>query len=738
LARQLGDLEKSLDMKTTLWHSVPRRWFFLGGAALCLWLIDFNVLAQAPGFFAGGPAVSITVAQSNRGKSVYDDNCASCHGANLDDGQFGPPLRGPAFKARWSSQSADALYSYIAAKMPPSAAGGLNDRAYADVEAHILQANGVPPGSSELAPVRAQYDILRSGQANRDAIYESVMAARAKLLADMTPVTDAMLQHPADGDWLLWRRTYQNISFSPLKQVGTTNVHDLGIAWSLTLPASANEITPLVHDGVLFVESGASIQALSATTGEPLWQYTRSLPDGLHNGRDARIKHLAIYGNTLYAITPDGHVIALEAKTGKLVWDHEVLTRDQGLHEGEVDGVAFHLDGGPLIAKGKLIFGTSLGINTGGGNFIIALDAATGKEAWRFHTIAQPGEPGGDSWNGAPIDQRFGSGSWSSGSYDSELNLVYFGTGNTYDVGTLVLPQPRAGESKDALYTDSTVALDPDTGKLVWHLQHMNRDVWDLDWAFEQSLITLPVNGKTADLVVTGGKTAIFDAIDRASGKYVFSRDLGLQNVVSSIDSVSGKETTNPDLEPAPGKTALLCPNSNGARNWPTTAFDPASYILYVPLVESCANYSWVQRNAADVAAGGNDIRFATRPRPNSDGKFGRLEAINLATGKVVWIHRQRAPLVSSLLATAGGLVFVASLDRSFAAYDAATGKQLWQMELNAEGNASPVTYSVRGQQYIAVVAGGGGPLSSGSGLTPEIINPAGGTTLWVFKLPSH
>ena len=717
------------------WHSGLRRCVLVGFAALCL--AGFGILAQEQSFFTSSGAVGLTAAQASRGKAIYDDNCANCHGANLDDGQFGPPLRGSAFKMQWSSQSANALFSYIAAKMPPSAPAGLSDRSYSDVEAYVLRANGVAPGNSELAPARTQAEItIRT--TNQDATYQSVIEARKKLLAGLTPVTEAMLQRPADGDWLVWRRTYQNLAFSPLKQIGAANIHDLGVAWSLALPLSANEITPLVHDGVLFVESGASIQALSAATGELLWQYTRSLPDGLHNGREARIKNLAIFGDRLYAPTADGHMIALETKTGKLVWDHEVISRDQGMHEGEIDGVPFHLNGGPIVAKGKVIIGTSLGINTGGGNFIVGLDAATGQEAWRFSTIARPGEPGGDSWNGAPFEQRFGGGVWTSGSYDPARNLVYFGTGNTYDIGTLMLPQARVGESKDALYTDSTLALDPDTGKLVWHSQHMKRDVWDLDWVFEQSLLTLPVNGKPTELVVTGGKTAIFEAMDRATGKHVFSRDLGLQNIVTAIDPVTGEETINPALEPEPGKTKLLCPNSNGARNWPTTAFDPASYILYVPLIETCTDYSWTPRGPAEIAAGGNDIHFAQRPRPDGDGKFGRLEAINLATGRVLWTHRQRAPLASSLLATGGGLVFSGALDRFFSAYDASSGKLLWQTQLNAAPNSSPVTYSVQGQQYVAVVAGGGGPTSGSSSLTPEIINPPGGTTLWVFKLPAR
>ncbi|HEX5228658.1 MAG TPA: PQQ-binding-like beta-propeller repeat protein [Bryobacteraceae bacterium] len=675
--------------------------------------------------------MSLTAEQASRGKAVYDTSCSSCHGTNLDNGQFGPQLRGSAFKMHWESQSVNALFTYIATRMPPAAPASLSDRAYSDVEAYILSANGVPAGSSELAPARAQSEIA-GRSANKDATYQSAMASRKKLLETLTPVTEEMLQHPAESDWLVWRGSYQNQAYSTLKQINKSNAHDLGLAWSLTLPVSGNETTPLVHDGILFVQSGASIQALNGVTGEVLWQYTRSLPEAMRNGQQSRMKNMAIYGDRLYSPTADGHVIALETKTGKLVWDEAVL------HADEKGRTPFNMTGGPVVAKGKVIIGTSLGINTPGGNYIVGLDAATGKEAWRFNTIAKPGEPGGDSWNGAPFEQRFGGGVWTSGSYDPARNLVYFGTGNTYDIGTLMVPQPRVGESRDALYTDSTLALDPETGKLVWHHQHMKRDVWDLDWVFEQSLLTLPVNGKPTELVVTGGKTAIFDAMDRATGKYVLSRDLGLQNIVKSIDPGTGEETTNPALEPEPGKTKLLCPNANGARNWLTTAFDPASYVLYVPLVEDCTDYSWTPRDAAQIAAGGDDIHFRQRPRPDADGKFGRVEAINLATGKVLWIHRQRAPLVSSLLATAGGIVFVGSLDRSFSAYDSATGKLLWQTPLNAAPNSSPVTYSVHGEQYVAVVAGSGFYSAAESNLTPEIDSPAGGTSLWVFKLPSR
>jgi alcohol dehydrogenase (cytochrome c) len=725
-------------MKRPSW---PVRLSFAAGSACVM-----GMAAGAQSLFDSGP-VGFTNPQAIRGEAAYRERCAACHGPNLDDGQFAGPLKGAAFKAHWHDQSPNALWSLITKRMPPASPGSLGSKTYADIEAYLLRENGDRAGMTELAASNAPKGVAsaesspRVGAAlidNQDAEYRAVIAARQSLLRKVTPVSDAMLRDPAAADWLMWRGTYATLGYSRLDQINKSTVRNLGVAWTLALPPSANEAAPLVHDGVLFIEGGDTVEAINAAEGSILWQYVRALPDALHNGRDARMKGLAIYEDSLYAPTADGHIVALDVKTGNLRWDHAVVSPEQGVHPGQFDGAYFHISGGPLLVHGKVIVGVSLGIDTGGGDFIVGLDVHSGNEKWRFNTVARPGQPGGDSWNGAPINERFGSGVWSIGSYDPELNLVYFGTGNTYDVGTLLAP--RAGKSvsnNDALYTDSTLALDADTGKLSWFYQHMNRDVWDLDWAFEQSLITLPVNGKPTKLVVSGGKSAIFDAISRIDGKYEFSKDLGLQNLVASIDPKTGKKIIKPELEPQPGRIDVICPASTGARSWPTTAFDPTSNTLFVPLLDNdCMDYSWIERDAGKIAAGGLDVRLGARPKPDNDGNFGRIEAIDLKTKQVVWSKRQRAPIASSLLASAGGLVFSGARDRRFRAYDAATGAVLWQSVLNASPSSSPATYGVDGVQYVVVVAGGGGAFDAGSrSLTPEIIDPAAGTTLWVFKL---
>jgi len=734
------------------WLNRPGWPIRLGCAAVAACVM--SVAARAQSLFDSG-RVEFTELQAARGAAAYGESCAACHGPNLDDGQFAAPLKGAKFKAHWHDQSPEALGSLIMKRMPPASPGSLGSKTYADIEAYLLQENGDRAGTTELAapsapprgasmesPAASEHDSSpRVGAAlvdNQDAKYRAAMAARQILLRKLTPVSDTMLRDPPATDWLMWRGTYATLGYSPLDQVNARTVRNLGVAWSLALPVSANETAPLIHDGVLFIEGADTVEAIDAAEGNILWQYVRSLPEALHNGRDARMRGLAIYEDKLYAPTADGHIVALDAKTGNLRWDHAVVSPEQGVHPGQFDGAYFHISGGPLLVHGKVIVGVSLGIDTGGGDFIVGLDAQSGEEKWRFNTIARPGQPGGDSWNGAPVNQRYGSGVWSIGSYDADLNLVYFGTGNTYDVGTLLVPRARKTlTNNDALYTDSTLALDPDSGKLTWFYQHMNRDVWDLDWAFEQSLITLPVDGKPTKLLVTGGKSAIFDAVNRIDGKYEFSKDLGLQNVVASIDPKTGKKIIKPAFEPRPGRVDVVCPASTGARSWPTTAIDPTSGTLFVPLLDNdCMDYSWVARDADKIAAGGLDVRLGARPKPDNDGEFGRIEAIDLKTRQVLWSKRQRAPIASSLLASAGGLVFSGARDRRFRAYDAATGAVLWQSVLNASPSSSPATYSVDGVQYVVVVAGGGGAFDAGSrSLTPEIIDPAAGTTLWVFKL---
>ncbi|MGH9687706.1 MAG: PQQ-binding-like beta-propeller repeat protein [Candidatus Acidiferrales bacterium] len=715
--------------------------------------------AQAQNFFKSGSAPSFTASQADRGKTAYATSCANCHGSNLDDGEFGPPLKGAAFQQKWGAQSPAALFAYMQQKMPPASPGQLSAENYVDLEAYILQANGAATGSKELtaselsgssassagaqsqAPPAAKPAFQRDTfpiRGNHDAIYKAAMARRAAELKNLTPVTDAMLDHVPGADWLTWRRTYSSLGYSPLAQINKSDVSTLNLAWSRALPPSADEIDPLVHDGVLFIESGSTIQALDGSTGDLLWQYVRQLPDVLLKGSDSTMRGMAIYGDKLFAPTADGHVVALDIKTGKLVWDHEIVVPLEGVYAHSNHD--FRLDGAPLVVHGKVIEGVSLGItNPRGGCFIVGLDANTGNELWRFHTIARPGQPGGDSWNGWPVNERYGASIWTSGSYDPKRNLVYFGTGNTYDVSTLLQPHsPSQGDSNDGLYTESTLALDPDTGKLAWYYQHMNRDVWDLDWVFEQLLLTLPVNGKPTDLVVSGGKMALFDAVDRANGKYAFSKDLGLQNLVTSIDPTTGKKNIDPKLEPVANKTELVCPSSNGARNWPATSYNPVTHILYVPLAENCMDYTWVPGTPAQTAAGGLDIRFGVHPRPDSDGKMGRLDAVNLETKKIVWMIRQRAPIASAMLSTAGGLLFSGAQNREFFARNAATGKVLWQAGLNATPSSYPIAYAAGGKEYIAVVSGGGSPLDGGgTSLAPELANPPGGTTLWIFALPS-
>jgi alcohol dehydrogenase (cytochrome c) len=670
------------------------------------------------------------------GVAIYQQSCATCHGQRLEGSPFGTPLVGQAFLERWADRSAAELLTQMRNTMPPRGAPPVKPEAFPDLLALVLGANSGGPeylaSLSTLMPA-ATPSPGRSAPAAPPTGSTLPSSRDARRLDALGPVTEAMLASPPEGDWLMWRRTPDAQGFSPLRQVNRNNVQRLRKAWSVTLDPSANEIAPLAHEGVLFVYSGNALEAIDGATGSKLWRYQRSdaTRRGFAGAQNSRVRSIALFGHALFMPTADGHVLAVDMRSGRLLWDRAVT--------GSIGNGAVMFSSGPLFARGLVILGASLGLTSKGGNFIVALDAATGEERWRFHTVARPGGPGGDSWNDAPVEERFGAGVWTTGSYDPELDLVYFGVGNTYTTATLL--EPRAGASavtgNDGLFTNATLALRPATGELVWHYQHHKRDVWDQDWAFEQTLVTLGTGANARRAVVTGGKTAVFDALDAATGQFLFALDSGLTNLFTSIDPVSGEKRTNPALEPVAGETLLLCPGNLGARNWPATSLNPSTGILFVPMLESCADYRYSPRSPAQFAAGGTDINFSPQARPGSDGKLGRVVAIDLQERRVLWTHRQPMPLTSSMLATAGGVVFVGDVARNLSAHDQATGALLWRTQLPAAAESTPIAYAAGNRQYIAVVSGEGSHLGTyNRRLVPELPSPINEISLVVYSLP--
>lgn len=542
------------------------------------------------------------------------------------------------------------------------------------------------------------------------------------LLRDYSNVSDEILQDPPESDWLVWRRTYDNHGFSNLDQINRETVAELALAWHQPITEGNNMPTPLVHDGVMFVYSaGDVVLALDATNGTLLWRYR-------HEG-EAVTSHkfgIALHENKVLVPTSDLHMVALDARSGNVIWDHAIDV-------GDNDGYA--LRSAPTIAGGQVIQGMTASFVPGGG-FIIAIDLETGAESWRFNTLARPGEPGDNTWNNIPLEERQGGSVWNTGSYDPELDLVYYGVSPTYNTGPLLYPLGIDGVTNDALYTNTTLALRPATGELVWYYQHTANDQFDLDWIFERSIVEVEVNGEIRKAIVTAGKPALFDVLDAATGDYLFSVDTGVQNLFSAIDPVTGEKIANPNVFPNAEETRTVCPYYQGGRNWHATSTNHETGFMFVPIFEVCMD-TLLDGSGTLLSSG---LRADTVPLPGSDGNFGRLQAIDLKNRELAWQHRQEVVPASASLATSGGLVFLGFLDNAFKAFDQQSGEVLWETQLDAIPAAFPISYSVEGKQYIAIVAGQLnihtgvwlGLMNSFAGFTP--VNP-GAAALWVFAL---
>lgn len=568
-------------------------------------------------------------------------------------------------------------------------------------------------------------------------LIQSCAVVQAQPADGFTHVTDAMLNEPDAADWLTWRRTTNAWGYSPLDQVNRRNVGQLQLVWTRGLQPGVQEGTPLVYDGTMYFPNPNDItQALDAASGDLIWEHRRELPEDLADYFPVVVtnRNLAIYGRLLFDNGADNYLYAIDAESGERAWETRIQDyKKGGLHSS-----------GPIVAGGKVVSGRGCQPASGPDACIItAHDAVTGEELWRTRTMPRPGEPGDESWGGIPYEQRWHVGTWMVPSYDAELNLIYVGT-------SVTAPAPKymlAGNNYEYLYHNSTLALDADTGEIVWYYQHLV-DHWDLDHPFERILLDTAVAPDPDEVtwinpnlepgeqrrVITGipGKTGIVYTLDRETGEFLWARPTVQQTVVSAIDGGTGSVLVNREMVfTEAGQERQVCPSALGGKNWPAGAYSPLTDTMYFPLLNTCMAITAVyeERPGLDSL-----YSIATRNRlPEGEDNLGSIYAISAETGATAWQYDQRAA-TTSLLTTGGGLLFGGDTNGRFRAFDQRDGSVLWEVNLGAPVSGFPITYSVDGRQYVAVSTGMSVNAMGSAQLTPEL-SPGTANNLFVFAL---
>ena len=547
------------------------------------------------------------------------------------------------------------------------------------------------------------------------------------ILKNYKPVTADRLKKPDDGDWLSVRRTYDGWGYSPLQQITPQNVRGLQPVWVFsTGVTNAHEAPPMVNNGVMFVATpGNQVIAIEAKTGVLLWRYKRPLADDvilLH----ATSRGVALYGDKVYFASGDAVLVALDAATGKEVWTATVGDNKLG----------YYCSVAPLVAGGKVIVGASGG-EVGVRGFVAAFDAETGKPAWKTFTVPAPGEPGSETWPAGGEQWKTGGGSvWVTGNYDPETNLTFWGTGN----GGPWMGDQRPG---DNLYTSSTVAFDVATGAIKGHFQYHPNDSWDWDEVSPPILVDYQRNGRTVKGLINVARDGYLWFLERTSGpiKFVQGMPFVKQNVFRSLDPKTGRPDVDPARQPGTGKMAEFCPSHWGGKNWPPIAFNPKTRMIYIPANENlCATI--VGRPVTYTA--GRSYTGATTTMllaPGAD-HVGEVQGWNVDTGKRTWTR----PFPGSInwgpiLTTGGGLVFSGGTgDRMFRAFDATSGAVLWEFPTNSGIIGQPTSFAIDGKQYVAVQSGWGIDARAMQGRMSRLVPgeypevPEGGA-VWVFAV---
>jgi len=546
------------------------------------------------------------------------------------------------------------------------------------------------------------------------------------------PVTAQRLLHPADSDWLMIRRTYDGWGYSPLDQITPSNVAHLKLVWSFaTGETRPHESAPIVNRGILFVTTPMNqVIAIDAKSGNLLWRYRRPRPEGAIVPHETN-RGVALYGDKVYFAAGEAVLVALDARTGKEVWATTVAD----------NASSYYITLAPLVADHKIMVGASGG-EFGIRGFIAAFDPESGKQLWRTYTIPAPGEPGSETWPKGEQWKTGGAPVWVTGNYDPETNLAFWGTGN----GGPTIGDNRPG---DNLYSTSTLALNAATGAIKSYFQYQPNDSWDWDEVSPPILVDYQRDGRTIKGLIDVARDGYLWFLDRGTlgtpdGKirFVEGKPYVFQNVFKALDPVTGRPEIDPEHKPGTGKQAGFCPGSHGGKTWPPVSFSPKTRLIYIPANNHmCSSNMGVnveyRPGRAFVGIGGSRPFTA----PGAD-HFGEVQAWNVDTGQKVWTYNySKSPNWGSMLATGGGLVFTGGTnDRKLHAFDALSGQLLWEFPTNSGILAPPTSFAIDGRQYIAVESGWGGD-SAGDQRTlnrlfpgefPEV--PEGGA-VWVFAL---
>jgi PQQ-dependent dehydrogenase (methanol/ethanol family) len=654
------------------------------------------------------------------GRALYDETCVSCHGP-AGQGDRGPALNGGRFtRGNSDADLARAIHDGVpGTQMPPFRA--LTDDQVRQLVSYIRsldRGRRAPPPPQTIVVVTGDGRQIRGVRRNEDTFTLQVVDEAGEFHSfDKSAVADVRVEGPAatvstlpatlgvtfdrlvksdaePHNWLTYWGNFQGTHYSALKQIDATNVRQLQATWAFPMPGEAIlEATPLAVDGVMYTTQPGAVFALDARNGRQIWKFTREQKVRHPYAINPFNRGAAILDHRLFVGTLDAALVAIDARTGQSLWETQVAD----------PMVGYSLTSAPLVVKDKVLVGITGG-EFGARGFLDAYDAATGRRLWRWYAVPGPGEFGHDTWLGDSW-QRGGSPMWLTGSYDPELNLVYWTVGN---------PGPQIDRSArgdlDNLFSDSVVAINPDTGQRVWHYQFTPNDGHDWDSCQDLVLVDRLWHGERRKLLMHADRNGLFYVIDRTNGTLLSGTPFVYVNWFDRFDG-SGKPMAKPGSNSSPEGSFVVYPTLGGGTNFQAPSYSPLTGWLYVQYAENGQRYvsapATFESGREYIGRAASGANAPPRGREGEPPASAGIKAIDPETGKQVWDFKIfQGSLTNGVLATAGGVVFGAIRDGNIVALDAKSGQPLWRFQTNGTNAASPISYAIDGRQYVAIAAG--------------------------------